>query len=154
MHRKSFPLPSLLFLLLLSGCSSSSQFVVINASSGTIAVQYRLKNWVPVTPGTKVNIQVPAKVSLDEFQEAEYRWRTLEREEYLLDKVTGTVVVNVSPGEVLLVDQITNYRDDADQFGLASIKISGPSGSVQFEGEQARTQFIQEGRSKYIVRYW
>ena len=154
MHRKSFPLPSLLFLLLLSGCSSSSQFVVINASSGTIAVQYRLKNWVPVTPGTKVNIQVPAKVSLDEFQEAEYRWRTLEREEYLLDKVTGTVVVNVSPGEVLLVDQITNYRDDADQFGLASIKISGRSGSVQFEGEQARTQFKKEGRSKYIVRYW
>ena len=154
MHRKAFSLAWLLLLLLLSGCSSSSQFVVINASSGTIAVQYRLKNWVPVTPGTKVNIQVPAKVSLDEFQEAEYRWRKLEREEYLLDKVTGTVVVNVSPGEVLLVDQITNYRDDADQFGLASIKISGQSGSVQFEGEQARTQFIQEGRSKYIVRYW
>jgi len=66
----------------------------------------------------------------------------------------GTLVVNVSPGEVLLLDQITNYRDDADRFGLASIKISGPSGSVQFEGEQARTQFKKEGRSKYIVRYW
>lgn len=84
----------------------------------------------------------------DEFQESEYRWRQLQKDDYVFDKMTGTLIVNVSPCEVLLLDRITNYQDNADQFDLASITISGSNDSIQFEGEQARTQFKKESQTR------
>jgi len=153
MIRQCLSLFFLLLLLVLSGCSYRYDFVVINASEGTIAVQYQLKRWTPVSPGKDVNVEAPAKVSVEEFQKAEYNWRELSRDDYLFDKVTGTFIVNVLPGEVLLIDHTSNYLGDESQFDLARIKITGAKGSLELDGHQAQTQFKLEGETKYIIRY-
>jgi len=153
MTRKCLSLFALVLTLIVSGCSYRYDFVVINASAGTITVEYRLKRWTPVSAGTFVDVESPAKVSVDEFKQAEYHWQKLSREDYLFDKTTGTFMVNVAPQEVLLIDQTSNYMGDENQFDLISIKISGANGVIDLQGKQAQTQFKIESDTKYVIRY-
>jgi len=153
MTRKCLSLFALVLTLSVSGCSYRYDFVVINASAGTITVEYRLKRWTPVSAGTFVDVESPAKVSVDEFKQAEYHWQKLSREDYLFDKTTGTFMVNVAPQEVLLIDQTSNYMGDENQFDLISIKISGANGVIDLQGKQAQTQFKIESDTKYVIRY-
>jgi len=153
MTRKCLSLFALVLTLSVSGCSYRYDFVVINASAGTITVEYRLKRWTPVSAGTFVDVESPAKVSVDEFKQAEYHWQKLSREDYLFDKTTGTFMVNVAPQEVLLIDQTSNYMGDENQFDLISIKISGANGVIDLQGKQAQTQFKIESDTNYVIRY-
>ena len=153
MTQKCLSLFALVLTLSVSGCSYRYDFVVINASAGTITVEYRLKRWTPVSAGTFVDVESPAKVSVDEFKQAEYHWQKLSREDYLFDKTTGTFMVNVAPQEVLLIDQTSNYMGDENQFDLISIKISGANGVIDLQGKQAQTQFKIESDTKYVIRY-
>jgi hypothetical protein len=138
----------ILFLVLtMSGCSYRYDFVVINKSDRPIEVQYKLKS------GHSANITTPAKVTLSEFEKAEYQWRNLAKDQYQFEDLTATFRVSVAADEVLLLDFAYNYRGDESQFDLVSIKIDGASGSINLEGRQAQTQFRIEGDTKYILRY-
>jgi hypothetical protein len=127
--------------------------VVVNDSHNPVVVQFQLKHWTPVPAGTEVNVEVPAKMWLDELESNKREWRKLAREEYVLDKATGTFQVTVGPGEALLVDRATNYRGREDQFGLASIKLTGNRGSIELHGPQAQAQFKDEDNLGFVLRY-
>lgn len=150
MTRKLIFLGFLPFLLLLSACSYGYDFAVVNRSAGVIEVQYSLKRYA-FESGRLSNIDPPAKVSLKEFEKAEYEWRRLPPEQYRFDLI-GTFTVNVDPGEVLLVEHVVNYSGDENQFAIASIKLRGANGSIDLEGKQAQMQF-RSSDTKYVLTY-
>ena len=142
---------AILFLVLtMSGCSYRYDFVVINKSDQPIEVKYKLKRH---PSGQYADITPPAKLTLSEFEKAEYQWRNLAKDQYQCDDLAKTFKVSVAPDEVLLVDFAYNYRGDENEFALDSIKIDGPGGSINLEGRQAQTQFRIERDTKYILMY-
>lgn len=153
MSRRILLLITIMSVLLLAGCSYRYDFVVVNKSEGPIQVQYRLKRHTPETPGKFVDINPPAKLTLQDFQKSKHEWRNLSKDEYGWDNPTGTFTVSVAPDEVLLVDYTYNYDGSEDQFDLASIKITGAKGSIDLEGKQAQTQFKIESDTKYVLQY-
>lgn len=152
MTRKFLLALSFASVALLSACSYSYDFVVVNKSEGVIEVRYKLKQLTPETPGKFVDLNPPAKLSLEEFEKSKLEWRELPQEQYHFDNLAGTVTVSVAPDEVLLVDDSHDPRDE-NQFGLASIKITGAKGSIILEGEQAQTQFKFDSDTKYVLQY-
>lgn len=151
--RKLFALLLLLLPLVFSGCSFTYYFVVTNESAGEIVVQYRLKRWKPVPPGTEVKVEEPAKLTLDRFEAADRQWRKLIRDEYLLDKATGTLQVKVLPGEAVLVASGGDSIATENGYPLQSIKIIGASGSIDLQGSQAFQQFKYDDDCAYVIRY-
>ena len=151
MTRKFVLLGLLPFILLLSGCSYSNDFVVVNRSAGVVEVRYTLKRSGPRSEQL-ISIDPPAKVSLKEFEEAEFEWRTLPEEQYSSDGFKEGFIVNLDPGEVLRLDSITNYSGEEGQFAIASIKLRGANGSIDLEGKQAQVQFREFDR-KYVLTY-
>lgn len=147
-----FPLPFIL-LLLLSACSYRCDFVVINETDAPIEVRYQLKRWTPETPGKVVDLHLPAKLTVGEFQKSGHQWQDLSNSQYSFDNLTGTFTVTVAPDEVLLVDFAYNYRDDDNKFDLAAIHITGTKGSIDLQGHQAQTQFKIESNTQYVLRY-
>jgi hypothetical protein len=151
MTRKSLLLLSLPLVLLLSACSYSYDFIVANRSAATIEVQYKLKRHIPAA---KPSLKPPARITLDEYKKAKYEWRNLSKGQYQFDDLTGTFIVNLGPDELLLLDSVTNYLGDENQFDIASIKITGLNGSINLEGKQAQKQFKVESDTKYVLSYW
>ena len=153
MLRKLFFSLSLIFLLPLSACSYGYDFVVINKSEGPIEVRYQLKRWTPETPGKFVDFHPPAKLTVAEFQKSKHPWQKLSKDQYAFDNQTGTFTVTVAADEVLLLQSVSNYRGDENQFDFARIKISGSKGAIDLDGRQAQTQFKVESDTNYVLRY-
>src|SRR5215204_1519460 len=106
-------------VLLLAACSYRCDFVVINKSSEVMEVQYTLKRHPPEAPGKFVDVNPPAKMSVEEFEKSERGWRTLQEGQYSFDNAAGTFTVSVAPDEALLVDYAYNYQGDEIEFDLA-----------------------------------
>jgi len=140
-------------LVVIAGCSRSYDFVVINNSSGTIEVKYRLQPYTLDAQGKYLIDNAPVTVLLEDFEKAKYEWHKLRKDEYEFDDVTGVFSVNLAPAEVLWVDHTTNVTVNDGQFHLGSIRISGPNGSINLEGKQAQAQFKIESDNKFVLRY-
>jgi hypothetical protein len=140
-------------LLLFSACSYTYDYVVVNKSNELIEVQYKLTRRAPENLGKFVDIRLPAKASVTEFEKSKPEWRDLQKEEYSFDNSTGTFTVKVAPDEALLVDSFSDAAGDEGRFGIASITINGSKGSINLQGRQAQTQFKPESDTKYVIRY-
>ena len=150
MKHSVLSLAILFLVLMMSGCSYRYDFVVINKSDRPIEVQYKLKRH---PSGQYAEIMPPAKLTLSEFEKAEYQWRNLAKDQFQFDDQAKTFQVSVGPDEVLLLDSASNYRGDENEFALDRIKIEGANGSIDLEGRQAQTQVRIERDTKYILRY-
>ena len=153
MVRKLYFLLPLIFPLLLAGCSYRYDFVVINKSDVPIEVRYQLKRWTPETPGKFVDFHPPAKLTEGEFQKSDRQWRDVSKDQYAFDNLTGTFTVTVAPDEVLLLQWVSNYQGNENEFDFARVTISGSKGTIDLEGRQAQTQFKVESDTKYVIRY-
>jgi hypothetical protein len=137
----------LISLASLTACSYLTNFVVVNASGRPIEVQYRVKNpgqpmpatqMLPITPATKPASQI----------EQQNPWRDLSTSEFKFEPNSRTVGVLLMPGEALRIEQrnlVDGPQDDASQapnFAIEEISISGSSGVISLEGEQARKAFV------------
>src|SRR5687768_6405012 len=131
MKHSNLALVILFLVLIMSGCSYGYDFVVINKSDRPIEVQYKLKRH---PSGQYAEIMPPAKVTLSEFEKAEYQWRNLAKDQYQFDDLAKAFKVSVAPDEVLLLDSVSNYGGDENEFALDSIKIEGANGSIDLEG--------------------
>jgi hypothetical protein len=153
MIRRIVLLVFLTSLVIIAGCSHIHDFVVINNSSGTIEVKYRLQPYTLEAQGKYLIDNAPVTVDLEDFEKAKYEWHKLRKDEYEFDDVTGVFSVNLAPAEVLWVDHTTDAAGNDGQFHLASIRISGPNGSIDLEGKQAQAQFKIESDTKSVLRY-
>jgi hypothetical protein len=153
--KRYFTLAVFASVLLLSACSYTSNFVVLNESGKPIRVRYKLKTsaYEPFQL-----IAEPARVSESNLRNRDREWQVLKSSEYHLDRESRTITVDLPPHEALRVLYITNYRghDDAsgaDRFEIDEIVISGASGEVAIQGDQTRKKFAEESESLYVWAY-
>jgi hypothetical protein len=142
-------------VVLLSACSFTTNFVVVNESAQAVVVKYRIKD------SRSEPFQVvggPAKLDEANLRDREKQWQVLKDGEYQLDRETRTVTVELLPHEALRVQQTSNYssHDDeysASKFEIEEITLSGASGELKIRGEQTRRYFVEETDTLYVLSY-
>jgi hypothetical protein len=142
-------------VLLLSACSFTTNFVVLNESARPVTVKYRIK-YSRSEPFQEAG--EPAKIAEANLRDRDKQWQTLESGEYQLEREERTVTIELMPHEALRVFHLSNYsgHDEADnvnRFGIDEISLSGASGEVGFQGDQARRQFVEESSTLYVLSY-
>ena len=150
--RRALPL-LLLLVTSLTACSYSTYFVVINESDVPVEVSYTLKE----RRGMKDYGLTPAEKWIEEVDNFDIPWREMEKHQYRYDEVAGTIVVALPPGKALSVERVSNYsthdRENDDSFDIESIRVTGPHGSIQYSGREARTQFDERRRQVFAITY-
>ena len=139
--------------LMLCACSYRYDFAVVNKSEHTIEVVYRFKEYWPAIAEKFIANHSPAKLTLAEFQKAEYHWQEIPKEQYGFDKLTGDFRVSLAPEEVLFLQSASNYQGNENEFDVDRILITGANGSIDLKGRQAQTQFHLESDNKFVLRY-
>jgi hypothetical protein len=144
-----------MLVLLLSACSYTSSFVVLNESEMPVKVRYRIKRF-DAEPLRLTG--EPAKTEEANLRNRDRQWRLLKSGEYLLELEARTVTVEVSPREALRVLYITNYGghddvSDAGKFQIDEITINGARGEIKFQGDEIRRKFVEESESLYVLSY-
>jgi hypothetical protein len=140
---------------LLSACSYTTNFVVLNESAQAVVVKYRIKN-LHTEPLRQTG--EPAKVAEASLRDRDKQWQVLKAGEYQLDDEARTVTVELKPHEALRVQQTSNYtgHDDeysAGKFEIEEISLSGASGELKIRGAQTRRYFIEETANLYVLSY-
>ena len=142
-------------VLLLSACSYTSNFVVLNETEQPLRVQYKVKN----SPSEPLQMTgAPAKTAGANLSNRDKQWQILKSGEYQLDREARTITVDVMPHEALRILYITNYGghdddSDANKFAVNEIIIKGAAGEAKYQGEQIRRQFIEVSESLYVLMY-
>lgn len=141
--------------LLFVSCSYSTDFVVINKSNQTIEVLYKIKNH----PGPLASIDKPATVDVSQLKEkGGQNWTRLASTQYVLDEASRTVTVRLEAGKALRVTTMFHYfghhdPQDAADYPIEYINLTGASGSITLAGDQARMGFTEVSRALYTVTY-
>ncbi len=141
----------------LTGCSSSTEFVVVNAANNPIEVRYRLKK--PMNPLAPSRLPEVPSIRLISELESQTPWRELPTSRFTFDPNTRTAVVSLMPGETLRVEQrklsegAQGEAHQAANFSIEEINITGTNGEVTFQGEQARKSFVPASKTLYTLTY-
>lgn len=154
--RGKLAFPGLLIIVaLLTACSVSTEFVVLNKSSVPARVSYRIKG---CTSESFKTYERPARIGLDEFEKGLRNWRYLADEDLWYESETCTVTVDLAARESLLVLQTMgsfeelNVEERAKRFTLKSLWVEGARGKVSFEGEQLEPHFAEKS-GRYVITY-
>ena len=143
------------FALLLTACSYTSNFVIINSTDQPLELHYKVK------ASERDPVQMvgePRKTAQEKLRSSDREWRLLAPGEYAVDRGARTVTIRVMPHEAVLVRQLTNYgghddTSDAEAFAVEEIRINGANGELTFQGQQARRSFVMESENLYTMTY-
>ena len=143
------------FALLLTACSYTSNFVIINATDQPLELRYKVK------ASERDPIQMvgePRKTAEEKLRGSDREWRLLAPGEYEVNREARTVTIRLMPHEAVLVRQLTNYgghddTSDAEAFAIDEIRLNGASGEVTHQGDQARRSFVRESDNLYTLTY-
>lgn len=143
-------------VVVLSACSFSTAFVVVNESNERIQVRYvQMKPNHPEYPS--VLNENPAVKLVSELDNRDIDWRLLPENRFTFAAETRTVVLTLEPKEAVRVEQVMNascYEEDArGGFYIEEINIIGPSGAIRATGEQARSSFVADKSGKCVLTY-
>ncbi len=154
MKRILVPLTFILALLL-TACSYTTNFVILNATAQPVELRYKLK----ASPRDVLQVAgEPRKTAGEKLQNSDKEWRLLAPGEYSVDSEARTVTIRLMPHEAVLVRQLTNYgghddTSDAEAFAVEEIRLNGASGEVILQGDQARRSFQRESDNLYTLTY-
>src|SRR5262245_6005456 len=140
--------------VILSSCSYSTDFVIVNESVTQIVVRYRVKNH----PGPFSPPGPPSIRAADSSSRANNPWSKLTSDRLQLDEAHRTVTVTVSPHEALLIANMHHYVShdnewDAKEFPIEEINVSGSHGELTVSGDQARRSFSKISVALYTLTY-
>lgn len=137
----------------LSSCSFIASFVVVNRSDAPLEVQYTFKGGAGRACCAGDG---PARLTLKEL-EGDRPWKKLQEGEYFYNSTAGSVAVVLRPGEALLVERAVNFVGHGPQpdpdFRIGSVRLTGASGTVFYEGLQAQTAFAEDDSNLYALTY-
>ena len=142
-------------VVLLTACSYSTDFVIVNDSTQALEIEYRVKDF----PGTFSPPVIPSILASSQLSShGNQSWTRLETGHYKVDPEQRTVSVRIMPGQALLVCSMHNYGGhndvwDAKDFPLEQIRLEGASGVLLLRGEVARTKFSPTSRALYVLDY-
>jgi len=149
-----------LFTLLISACSFSTPFVVINSSNSQLEVYYELK---PSGMMPNENLRKPLVLSVEEFNGGNSQWRELSLDKLTIDSEKGIVKAIIQPNEVIEIeseDSIGVDKEPSEHFDIKKLKLDGTSGLITFEGNEIYKQFKREekrwfspGGTVYVFYY-
>lgn len=143
------------FALLLTACSYTTNFIVLNATDQPVELRYKLKD----SPRDVIQVAGdPRKTAGEKLRNSDKEWRLLVPGEYTVDRESRTVTIRLMPHEAVLVRQVTNYgghddTSDAEAFAVEEIRLNGASGEVTHQGDQARRSFVRESDNLYTLTY-
>jgi hypothetical protein len=141
--------------LLLTACSYTTNFVVVNATDRPLELRYKVK------ASERDPLQVagePLKTTAENLRGGDSGWRRLSPDEYTVDREARVVTLRVMPREALAVRRLTNYgghddTSDADSFAIEEIRLNGAGGEVTLQGDGARRGFLRESDNLYTLTY-
>ena len=147
---------TLFFVLLLTACSTSTDFFIINKSDTSIDVEYKVK----VNPNNPVLYNVPAKIpisQLENFTSPGYQLEKLSNNQYQFDKDTGIVKVQISPREALWISSFSGYAgyryEHLEYFSIQEISIKGLHGDIKYTKRQTLGAFSKISDALYALTY-
>jgi hypothetical protein len=131
----------LLFIGMSVGCSFSTDFVVVNASSQPVQVTYTI---APTTIDllAATGVGTPAILPVSELRERE--WRVLASSQYTLDRLNRTVSVSVLPNQGLLINRGGEWHPNSEMpngFIIQKIQVVGMKGAMSVEGDEVYKSF-------------
>lgn len=124
---------------ILTGCSYSARFVLVNESREDVSVNYCLQQ-------TEVLLPIPI-VRVGTIDQLKQGAQELEatRERFTIVEEPLSYGVTVKPGEVLYMTSV-DIRDIKDEpvlkAGVSKLVIKNASGSASYEGDQVFPQFV------------
>ncbi len=138
-------------LSLFAACSYATDFVIVNESDGPITIRYEVKNY----PGPFSPPVAPGVVAASELSEDGQQWSPVQ---YELDAASRSVTTRLMPGQALRIATMNHYTghedpNDAQNFQISRISVSGQRGEVNLTGELARTTFSKVARTLYTLTY-
>ncbi len=132
----------LLFAWVLTACSFSTEFVVVNESEHSVQVRYKTIR----DPGRPVTLAASQLLS--------HEWRELHAERYVYDSQNRTVTISLNPGEAVRIT-ITGNGELSKCIGvddqIKEIDLLGVSGEVSFRGDQVHKNFGVEPKPFYSL---
>ena len=147
---------------LMSSCSGISDFMIVNLSSASIQVELSIKqdggdNDVRARLNEYLASAVLGRKPASETKEWGKEWKVFALENLKVDDSRGEIRVSLAPNEAARVERISSYhRESALQrgrFRIASIGIAGSNGRLSLTGDQARTQFQENGSGGQEIVY-
>ena len=154
---RRFALLSLLLLTLgLSGCSYSTDFVLVNEANYSILVTYKIKPVPKGPPSIDVEPSVVSTGALEARDKS--KWIKLTSDRYRIDQINRTVTVTLGPREALWLTSMFHYIGDEDpndveSFPIQEVSMAGSDGEMKFSGDKARKAFERVSRVLYVLRY-
>lgn len=143
-NKKSLCLVCLCFLLVVMGCNTYRDFVIVNMSNETIEIEYEVLY-------IKVGDSSPNIMSIEEFNSKKGQWLSPNQSEnaYTIDDKNNTIKVKVLPNQVFRIDtvDIDKIERSSDvKYRIKSLKITGKQGELMLSGNQVFNNFQQEVR--------
>ena len=141
--------------LLLTACSYTTNFVVVNTTDRPLELRYKIK------ASGRDPLQLAGellKTTAEKLRGGDSEWQRLSPEEYTVDREARVVTLRVMPQEALAVRRLTNYGGhddtaDAESFAIEEIRLKGTSGEVTLQGDEARRAFLRESDNLYTLTY-
>lgn len=143
-------------VLLLTACSYSTDFFIINKSDSPIDVEYKVK----IYPNNPVLNNVPSKIPISQLENKSkpgYQLEKLSNNQYQFDKETGVVKVQVMPREALWISSFPGYGEykyeHLEYFSIQEISIKGTEGEIKYTKRQTLGAFSKVSDMLYTLTY-
>ena len=141
--------------LVLTACSYTTNFVVVNATARPLELRYKVK------ASARDPLQLAGellKTAEENLRNSDKGWQRLAPEEYTVDREARMITLRVMPHEAVAVRRLTNYGGhddtaDAETFAIEEIRLSGAGGELLLQGDEARRGFLAESDTLYALTY-
>jgi hypothetical protein len=139
--------------LLLTACSYTTSFVVINATDRPAELRYKVRD-SPRDPLSIVG--EPLKTAEGNLRSGDSKWQRLSPGEYTVDREARTLTLQLMPHEAVAVRRLTNYRghdDISEDFAIVELRVQGAADELKLQGEETRWHFLPESDNLYTLTY-
>lgn len=147
-----------IFALLLTSCSSFTDFVVMNESDYPLEIRYK----VDKSPaGPLATSGVPATIEASRLSTyGGLPWTQLSLSQYQLvqEPDADIVIVRLRSKEALRLTSMRTYSentpcDRGQSFPVTAILILSPTSKIELVGDRVRTSFFKSSRALCLMTY-
>jgi hypothetical protein len=124
-----------------SGCSYSTDYVIVNSSGAPVQVTYTIAP-TTIDPLVATGV-VPSTLPTSELNGRE--WRKLSPTEFVFDRANRMVTVSLPPNQGLLIKRGGDYNPNppiAEKFVIEEIRIVGANGEMILKGSAVSKAFV------------
>jgi hypothetical protein len=142
----------IVLVVIVSGCSWMTFFVVQNNSDGEIRIRYAL-----CCTNTKYWYIVPKIIKSSQIEDGVINWNSIPEAEHTYDKEKGIVEISLPPDHAVLVNHEPNYtgynKDRNSHAKILGFTISSPKGQITYTGNELGKVFKEQSKKLYILKY-